>query len=626
MTNFSEQARSRRRRATLRARLQYGFDNVMARGGASVLLAILVILLICFALLTLLRLGLMAAFPEASLTGTADAGWRTFIQLLDPGGMYDDQEGRLVHKVMGLATVSAGLIFFSSLIAFVNNLFDNKVAELRKGRSAVIESDHTIVIGFGDSTVEVVRQLVQAMASEARPAVVIASARDKVEMDDELQETLPQRFGVRLITRSGDVNQPRFLRRMSVPEARSIIVLNPASVAESPSDREHGDARVLETLIALTAAVGDEPLPPVVAQIHTAAARRLAEGLAPGRITMVDTNDILARILVYTSMSPGLAFVYAQLVGFEGHEVYFHRPEGGWLGHDFGKLQFHFINTVLLGFKTRSGELLINPPVSYVPADDDRGILLAEDDSTIRFYKRQVASPKPMPYFRRKPRILIERQLVVGWSSKVERILTEYAQAMHEGSTVHLLVCEARPDQRRLVERLDSKYGAVRVALMERDVGDPAVLARLDLERYDNILILADEAAASLDEMDLRSISRLLEFRQALRDREAALGRPLATNLITEVLDAGKSELFFKAGARDFLVPHRFVSEIIAQISQEPEVRRFYDHIFDEEGSEVHVKPAELYFPTLPSYVSFADCVKAAQLRGEVCLGVRVDA
>jgi len=49
------------------------------------------------------------------------------------------------------------------------------------------------------------------------------------------------------------------------------------------------------------------------------------------------------------------------------------------------------------------------------------------------------------------------------------------------------------------------------------------------------------------------------------------------------------------------------VSEIVAQVSQEPDLKRFYDDIFDEHGCEIYVKPAGLYFAELPQVVSFAD-------------------
>ncbi len=51
---------------------------------------------------------------------------------------------------------------------------------------------------------------------------------------------------------------------------------------------------------------------------------------------------------------------------------------------------------------------------------------------------------------------------------------------------------------------------------------------------------------------------------------------------------------------------------------------RVYDDLFQEEGSEIYIKPVELYFSQLPISLRFGDCVAAAQARGEVCFGYNV--
>ena len=62
---------------------------------------------------------------------------------------------------------------------------------------------------------------------------------------------------------------------------------------------------------------------------------------------------------------------------------------------------------------------------------------------------------------------------------------------------------------------------------------------------------------------------------------------------------------------------------ILAQLSEQPEIKAFYDDIFEEEGSEIYVKPASLYFRELPVRARFIDVIAQAMKRDEVCLGVR---
>jgi hypothetical protein len=67
------------------------------------------------------------------------------------------------------------------------------------------------------------------------------------------------------------------------------------------------------------------------------------------------------------------------------------------------------------------------------------------------------------------------------------------------------------------------------------------------------------------------------------------------------------------------------VSMIFAQLSEEPRILEVYDDLFQEEGSEIYVKPASLYFPDLPKTCKFADLMGLAQKRdGEVCIGYKL--
>ncbi|RME73322.1 MAG: hypothetical protein D6776_07225, partial [Planctomycetota bacterium] len=602
---------------------RYRFDNLMSGGSGSILLALGVLTTLSVLAFAGLRAALHRLAPDPTAHSWRDILWRALTEIIDPGSLEGDADAGPIYVVIGVVTVLIGLVIFSALVAFVNNAFEQKVESLRKGRSDVIERDHTVVLGFGPQVVEVLEQLVIANESERNPAVLVVSREDKAAMDDFLLEHLPERRNTRLITRSGDISNPAFLERMSLAAARSVIVLNRASVVDPPEERDRGDARVLEAVMAVVASAAGKRLPPVVAQLHSSKTRRLAQNLAPERVTVIDTNDMLARILVNTSLNPGLAHTYARLVGFKHHEIYRYRPESGWLGHPFWKLQFHFINSILLGFRGPDGAITLNPPPDFVPSDEHEGLVLAEDDSTIRFYRRQVIVPQEQRYFTRRRRIAIERQLVIGWNSKIARIVQDYAQAMRDASRIDIVVPTAEPDMVALVAELRERCGTIHVGLIAGDVHDPAFLHELDLPSYDNVVLLAEEGLAH-EEVDLRTLSRLLEVRQALQDAERRRGRPARTNIVSEVIDADKAELFFRAGARDFLIPHRFVSEIVAQISQEPAMKAVYDDIFDAEGAEIYVKPAPLYFRELPVVVSFADCMRAAQLRGEVCLGLKV--
>ena len=65
---------------------------------------------------------------------------------------------------------------------------------------------------------------------------------------------------------------------------------------------------------------------------------------------------------------------------------------------------------------------------------------------------------------------------------------------------------------------------------------------------------------------------------------------------------------------------------MLAQLSEEPDIKRVYDDLFDEDGSEIYLKPLSVYLEELPVELSFADCMGLALKREEVCIGVKIKA
>ena len=59
-------------------------------------------------------------------------------------------------------------------------------------------------------------------------------------------------------------------------------------------------------------------------------------------------------------------------------------------------------------------------------------------------------------------------------------------------------------------------------------------------------------------------------------------------------------------------------------ISENKRIKTVYDDIFQEDGSEIYLKPAALYFDQFPLEVSFADLISIAQSRSEICIGLKI--
>ena len=605
-------------------RFRYWLDSFMSKGGTSVFLSLLFLFFVAFVVMGTLRFVVFLIFPDETIEDGTFLLWHAFFQIIDSGALAElDAGSNFPGKLVAIVTIFIGLVLFSSMVAFITQEFENRISTLKKGKSQVLEEDHVLIVGFSERVIEISKELIVANESDSGVVVIVAEM-DKEAMDDYLRDSIQDFKTTKIITRSGSTTSIRNLKGVGIQHAHSVVVLNNAKSSDSNDSKELADARVIKTIMAVVAARGEET-PPVIAEIHIERYRLLAETIVQGKVTTMNEADILARMLVQTSRNKGLAMVYADLVGFEGNEFYFFKPDEGWNGVNFGDLQFQFMESVPLGLRLPTGEILLNPPRRFVLGEEDEIVVLAEDDSTINFSSTKVFEPKVHPYSNQKKVIPEENHLIVGWNNKAPIVLSEYAGYMAHGSSVDLLIeANADPEIRNDFEKIASNFPDIQMNFNEINFQSEEELDNLGLPGYTTVSILAgsgDEA----EEIDARTIMRLLQIRNIFKEAERSSGLPIETKLISEIVNSENTELIVQVGVKDFLISNQFVSRIFAQVALEKDVMRVYVDLFQKEGSEVYIKPISLYFEKPEGlHVTFADCILAAQQRDEVCFGIKL--
>ena len=608
-------------------RTQYNFDNFMSKGGFSVFLALLSLFFSAFVLMTVARYVSEWFFPNQDPQDYGGFPWDVFVQLI---GLRDTGDNaNLATKVVGVITIFVGLVLFSSLVAFITQQFESRLELLRKGRSPVVEENHTLILGFSDRIIDIVKELVVANESENDAVIVILSQESKEEMDDFLRNNLVGTIKpTRLVTRSGSITSVNDLSKVGVKVAKSVVILNEAKPSDPEDIKTLSDARLLKAILAVVAANGEDNLPPIVAELYLEQYRRLAENIVPGVVTTLNEADILARILVQTSRNAGLAAVYLNLVGFQGNEFYFYHPDSNWHNLTFGALPFHFSHGMPIGVRHADKTLTIKPSKHYKLADDDEVIILAEDDSTIQFYPQPVVQPKELSYANQSRTLerKTEKYLVIGWNSKAPIILKEYAKYLVEGSQVNLVAQDLTDEVQAEFDKIAKTYPHIKMEAWQISVNSVEQLVTLNLHEFNSISILAG-SGENAEEIDAKVLTTLLELRQVFQNYTVETGNKVTTELIAEIIDSEDTDLVIQAGVKDFLLTNQLVSKILAQVSQQPEVISIYRDLFSAEGSELYIKPISLYFPAEQiSKLTFADCILAAQHREEVCIGVKFNA
>ena len=186
-------------------RLRYSVDNFMSRGSSSIFLALLGLFLVGFLVMVVVRLIANSFLPDETLNSLAEIPWRVYVAVMEGSAAETDGDSNWLAKLTSILAVMVGLILFSSMVAFITSVFEAKLDELRRGRSLVLESDHTLILGFGDRILEVIRELIEANESESDASIVILAENDKEEMDNIIRDNISDFATTRVITRSGVV-------------------------------------------------------------------------------------------------------------------------------------------------------------------------------------------------------------------------------------------------------------------------------------------------------------------------------------------------------------------------------------------------------------------------------------
>ena len=610
-------------------RMRYRFDTFMARGGTSIFKMLTAVFIAAIVIIGGTR-GLLLMFqPDLPLTHEGIGFWGnlyvTFLELTDPGNMVQDLNSSPWYKAFAVTAGMVGIVLLSALIAFITTALDQKINELKRGRSKVIEEDHTLILGWNEQRiVEIIQELILANESEKDGCVVILADKDKEEIDDVLRLRIKDRITTRLVTRSGDVSTLANLDMVSVDDARSVIILASCDDTDSTEAKSASDAKAIQTVLATMGRAQRNEEFSVVVEIFNPTHREIVRSSFPEHVVTVNTSDVLAKLLVQTSRSEGLSVVYNEILSFDGCEMYFY--DADWKGATFGELPFFFPDGVPIGVRTEDGEIAMNPDSSRPMDKGDEILIVADDDSTIDYQAAPVAEARDLPLVSKRHEQRVERELMVGWNYKSPCILREFSDYIIAGSQIHVLLKSPSDEQRAEVAALDNELDDIDIRLIEKNCLDLSDLMSVQPFTYDNIIILAgsdDGDEVDTSRIDSENIVALLLLRRIFSQYP---DESRDTKLITEVLDSQNYALVARAGVKDVIISNRLVSMIMAQISESRDIEKVYDDIFQEDGSEIYLKPASLYFEELPVTVSFADMIRIAQKRDEVCIGLKIRA
>ena len=590
--------------------LSYQFDSFMSRGTLALIggLAVISLLIITIAG-AILTLGGRLLAPEGSNEGFSfiEGAWESLMRTFDAGTMGGDQ-GWGFRLVMLFVTVG-GILIVSTLIGVLTTGVEAKLDELRKGRSLVLENDHTVILGWSPQIFTIISELVIANTNRRKgAAIAILASQDKIEMEDTIRAHIQDHQNTRIICRSGSPMDLTDLEIVSPHTARSIMVL--------PPEVEDQDSYVIKTVLAVTNNPNRRPEPyHIVTEIRDPRNMDVVHMLGQGDdVQAILMGDLIARVVAQTSRQSGLSVVYTELLNFGGDEIYLHE-EPALAGKDYGDALLAYEDSTIMGLSSVGCIAKLNPPMDTRISTGDRLIALSADDDTVRL-SGLVSVPLNLDAIikngnARKPQP--EKVLILGWNRSAPTIIRELDNYVTRGSRVTLV---ANQDVDR--EFYASCRGLVnqKAAFKQDDTTDRRVLDDLNIADFDHVIVLSYDDL-EVQEADARTLVTLLHLRDISKRDETPF------SIVSEMRDLRNRQLAEVAEVDDFVVSDHLVSLMMAQLSENKHLYDVFTDLFDPAGSETYLKPVGDYVQ-VNQPLNFYTLVEAARRRGETAIGYRL--
>ena len=293
--------------------------------------------------------------------------WNSFANLINaefPELTPGERDNSTFYTVLMAVIAIIGLLFASVLIGIITSAIENKLSELRKGNSIVLENGHIVILGFTPGEYTLIQQLILA-ADGKKMCVVIAEDMERDEMEDYIYNNvtdIPKNF--RIVCRSIDICDPMSIAKCSINTCRTVIV--------HPMD----DMRTIKVVLAVSTLLqGKEMLGIRVTAIVSKDQYKMPASLAHQyKITTIQTNDTLARMIAHSCTQKGLSDTFSEIFNFEGCEFYIRKIEGT-TGLTFAEIMYRIDDAVPVGI-VKDGEVDINPGENYIIREDDEIIVV----------------------------------------------------------------------------------------------------------------------------------------------------------------------------------------------------------------------------------------------------------
>ena len=572
---------------TFKEKLQYWLDKRMVKGmGSMIRILILATLAVVIFISTLIFC--FHANDEGTIAGTV---WDVLATTINAWMPYSE-DGTLGYVILSSVAALIGVLFTSTLIGIITSGIEERMTELKKGSTTVLEKGHTVVLGFTPGEYSLIRELVAGMGP--REALIVAESMDREEMEDYIFENVDIPKTMTLITRNIDVTDQTELEVCSLPWAKVIVV--------SPMDND----KTVKTALAAQAVLSDYPECNVKIIATVSSSRYMIQryNMDSKHLIMYSTGDVIARLIAHTVTQPGLSYVFSEIFSYEGDEFY----EAAYMnavGRTFEDVVMSTDMASVVGI-VRGKKVMINPKPSTVIKGEDHLLYFAEDKDGIFVGEPQKIETGPIALTEADETTYIT---IIGYSVILPIILEELPE---RPTVINIVSPRANEIKEQIIPRF-KKRGELTIVANDSDC---SVIEEVEEAVIDSdfVIVLSDRSKKD-DEADLDTLLLLLKLKD-IRER-----LQLRFNVTAEMRKEKNRKLMFDSDSTDYIIAPNMASMILAQIANNNNLRYVFRELMSNRGNEIFMKPAEI-FCTAGEEISVRALRKNAMELGYLVIGI----
>ena len=622
--------------ATLLQKLRYRLDNALARGP----IAFMVMLFGCAVVLNVLIAMVVVLFRlgDQAKNDPWEVIWWSLTSMLDPGtfAALEDWEFRIP---MLFDTIS-GIILVSAIVAIMTNTLDGWMQRLRRGRTNVVEEQHTVILGWSNYIVEIVEQIIlahdiqqkgtnrfQLRMKMKRPCITVLADMDKADMEDYLREHVKHHKKAKIRCRRGSPIDVVDLQIVNSDKAKSIIVLR--------SERPYAEVELMKILLTFSQLIAQHQQHrtlrtlPTNAQTNRQSPQIVAEMTQTDNVALLEVVDenpmaqliqvgtFVSRLIAQSSLQPGLSYVYNKLFDFADNDILFIQLPNP--PATFGDAVLMYENGIVIGIQKMNQPLKLNPPYQTPLESGDSVIVIGFDAFSLRRNEHRTMDFNRSFENTITQERLVHRTLLIGWNWRTILVIRELDAFALPGSTLTLLIEDLSlhddPAARILEELQKLQLTNLVIQAHICDTTNRDAL-RAHMTSFDHVIIMAYASLPDKHHADAHTIMTLSHMRHFLKTADHRY------NIVTEIMDSRNRSLMASTDVDDFVISDKLVSMYLAQIAHEPRLHTIYTELLTVDGNEIYLKPVNQYVD-ISTPVLFQTLVEAALLKGEIVIGYR---